>query len=148
MRMVPKIVYKKKLLFFLFVPKKTRLMSLPALNWEDHVSQLAGLCSLSFLEYSANFPLGSLAFGPAKGRLFCELFRLFAFRAVLNLSFVSFLSQFWAWAFPRLSLCLNSMGKFLWAPYYLCSQGQGHVFYLFLGPSRGFLPVFVCHFLS
>ena len=67
--------------------------------------------------------------------------RLFAFLEDLN-SFLCFFLQ------PFLSLvlsqteCFHSMEKFPWAPSHSGSQCQDYIFYLFLGPSRGFLPVF------
>lgn len=101
----------------LLIHKKYRLISLPALNKEGHISQLTDLFPLSILECSANFPLCSLAFGLAKECPFFELslLRLFAFLAVLNSLLCFFLE-------PVLSLVL-SQTAFLFALYVEISMG-------------------------
>lgn len=58
--------------FYLLHLFTKRLISLPALNKEDHVSRLTDLLSLSFLECFTNFSLSSLAFGLAREYLFFE----------------------------------------------------------------------------
>jgi hypothetical protein len=63
--MFPPFVYKQT--------NKKRVISLPALNKEGHVSKHRDPFPFSFLEYSANFFLSSLASGPAKECLFFEL---------------------------------------------------------------------------
>lgn len=98
------------------------------------------------ISLSVLWPLGL----PKSVHSLSSFLRLFAFPAV-NSFFVSFLSQSWAWSFPRLSQCFHSLGKFTWALLYSCSQGQGRgrgCFYLFISWTQQGFPACFCMSVS